>query len=99
MTEVLSMRGERACHATRLELQLYARASHVHILTSHCAFVLLSHSGDMFASGGMDNTVKVWSLEPDYMQAAIAESYTQPAAGGGRPFKTRFEQVRAACVS
>eukprot|EP00611_Tribonema_gayanum_P026830 TRINITY_DN6482_c0_g1_i3.p1 TRINITY_DN6482_c0_g1~~TRINITY_DN6482_c0_g1_i3.p1 ORF type:complete len:425 (-),score=56.99 TRINITY_DN6482_c0_g1_i3:36-1310(-) len=49
-------------------------------------------AGDMFLSGGMDNTVKVWALHSEEMQAAMRESYSRPHAGNGRPFKTLYEQ-------
>jgi len=62
--------------------------------------------GKRFCSGGMDNSVKVWSLESDEMMHAIEESWkTQPitkkdtATSAPRPqstykvFKTLYEQT------
>ena len=62
--------------------------------------------GNRFVSGGMDNSVKIWSLESDEMMNAIKESWrTQPitkrdtATTASRPqsthkvFKTLYEQT------
>ena len=52
--------------------------------------------GERLVSGGMDNTVKIWSLATDDMRAAVRESYAWGTegggGGGGRPFRTRFLQ-------
>lgn len=62
--------------------------------------------GNRFVSGGMDNSVKIWSLESDEMMNAIKESWkTEPitkrntATSSSRPqsthkvFKTLYEQT------
>ena len=62
--------------------------------------------GNRFVSGGMDNSVKIWSLESDQMMHAIEESWkTEPitkrdtATSASRPqsthkvFKTLYEQT------
>lgn len=49
-------------------------------------------SGACFVSSGMDNTVKVWSLQRETVQAAVRDSYAQPTRTDQRPFQTCYEQ-------
>ncbi|CAM9611059.1 unnamed protein product [Phaeothamnion confervicola] len=49
--------------------------------------------GHWLVSSGMDNTVKLWSLEGDTLQARVAESYTHPKPTSRRAFPTVCEQI------
>ena len=40
----------------------------------------------------MDNTVKVWSLQRETVQAAVRDSYARPTRTDERPFQTCYEQ-------
>lgn len=47
--------------------------------------------GNCFASGGMDNTIKLWELDSEEIQKAIQESYSY-APSNDHPFPTYFSQ-------
>mmetsp|Transcript_31858 Transcript_31858/g.40880 ORF Transcript_31858/g.40880 Transcript_31858/m.40880 type:complete len:394 (+) Transcript_31858:25-1206(+) len=48
--------------------------------------------GNVFASSGMDNSIKIWNLEQVKIKNAIKASYVQPRPSASCAFRTEFQQ-------